>query len=237
MYLLAIEGRVFVVDPGPSFQLNPVARELRASGRSPYEVTGILLTHSVTVTTATRRRSGGAGPAPRCGWVTLTPRSCGPARFPARGCVGSRAGVSAVGASRERTQHRRHHLQVEPLGAPTLGPPIHRSVFGPVPNLAYPMPFGKVPVTGLRIPALLRRRRTATAAPAAPTARTAVVTTARSHTRASSSHDAASSACLALDGRLHAGEPGIEVVLGQLHRHRVERRLSPVRRNVFLGEG
>lgn len=44
-YLLADAGRVFLVDLGPSFQLNPVARELRASGRSPYEVTDILLTH------------------------------------------------------------------------------------------------------------------------------------------------------------------------------------------------
>ncbi|CAL8978538.1 Hydroxyacylglutathione hydrolase [Propionicimonas sp. T2.31MG-18] len=44
-YLLATAGRVFLVDPGPSFQLNPLARELRASGRSPYDVTDILLTH------------------------------------------------------------------------------------------------------------------------------------------------------------------------------------------------
>lgn len=44
-YLVATAGRAFLVDPGPSFQLNPVARELKASGRSPYEVTDILLTH------------------------------------------------------------------------------------------------------------------------------------------------------------------------------------------------
>ncbi len=44
-YLLTTAGRVFLVDPGPSFQLNPLARELKAAGRSPYEVTDILLTH------------------------------------------------------------------------------------------------------------------------------------------------------------------------------------------------
>ncbi|NCD17932.1 MAG: MBL fold metallo-hydrolase [Actinobacteria bacterium] len=44
-YLIDDGARVFLVDPGPSFQLNPVARELREAGRSPYEVTGILLTH------------------------------------------------------------------------------------------------------------------------------------------------------------------------------------------------
>ena len=44
-FLIADAGRVFVVDPGPSFQLNRLARELRAAGRSPYEVTDILLTH------------------------------------------------------------------------------------------------------------------------------------------------------------------------------------------------
>jgi glyoxylase-like metal-dependent hydrolase (beta-lactamase superfamily II)/dienelactone hydrolase len=44
-YLVATAGRVLLVDPGPSFQLNPVARELRAAGRSPYDVSDILLTH------------------------------------------------------------------------------------------------------------------------------------------------------------------------------------------------
>lgn len=44
-FLIADAGRVLLVDPGPSFQLNPLARELRAAGRSPYDVTDILLTH------------------------------------------------------------------------------------------------------------------------------------------------------------------------------------------------
>lgn len=44
-FLIVAAERVFLVDPGPSFQLNPLARELRAAGRSPYEVTDILLTH------------------------------------------------------------------------------------------------------------------------------------------------------------------------------------------------
>ncbi len=38
-------GRVAIVDPGMSVGLNRVARELRRAGRSPYEVTEILLTH------------------------------------------------------------------------------------------------------------------------------------------------------------------------------------------------
>ncbi|WP_408637703.1 MBL fold metallo-hydrolase [Ornithinimicrobium sediminis] len=44
-YLIDDGRRVFLVDPGPSFQMDPVARELRASGRSPYDLTDILLTH------------------------------------------------------------------------------------------------------------------------------------------------------------------------------------------------
>jgi len=37
--------RVAIVDPGLRAGLNPIARELREAGRSPYEVTDILLTH------------------------------------------------------------------------------------------------------------------------------------------------------------------------------------------------
>ncbi len=37
--------QVAIVDPGTSLGLNRVARELRRAGRSPYEVTEILLTH------------------------------------------------------------------------------------------------------------------------------------------------------------------------------------------------
>lgn len=37
--------RVAIVDPGTFLGLNRVARELRRAGRSPYEVTDILLTH------------------------------------------------------------------------------------------------------------------------------------------------------------------------------------------------
>ena len=44
-YLIEDAGRVFLVDPGPKFQLDRVARELRAAGRSPYDVTDVLLTH------------------------------------------------------------------------------------------------------------------------------------------------------------------------------------------------
>ncbi len=44
-FLIADDGRLLLVDPGPSFQLNRLARELRAAGRSPYQVTDILLTH------------------------------------------------------------------------------------------------------------------------------------------------------------------------------------------------
>lgn len=44
-YLLSTAGRVFLFDPGPSFQLDVLAREMRASQRSPFEVTDILLTH------------------------------------------------------------------------------------------------------------------------------------------------------------------------------------------------
>jgi len=38
-------GRVAIVDPGMTAGLNRIARELRRAGRSPYEVTDILLTH------------------------------------------------------------------------------------------------------------------------------------------------------------------------------------------------
>lgn len=44
-FLITDAGRVFLVDPGPSFQLDRLARELRAAGRSPYDVTDILVTH------------------------------------------------------------------------------------------------------------------------------------------------------------------------------------------------
>ncbi|HQY34459.1 MAG TPA: MBL fold metallo-hydrolase, partial [Actinotalea sp.] len=44
-FLVADAGRVLLVDPGPSSQLDPVARQLRAAGRSPHDVTDILLTH------------------------------------------------------------------------------------------------------------------------------------------------------------------------------------------------
>lgn len=44
-YLLDAGDRVAIIDPGMKAGLNPVARELRAAGRSPYEVTDILLTH------------------------------------------------------------------------------------------------------------------------------------------------------------------------------------------------
>ncbi|CAN5169800.1 hypothetical protein BH11ACT1_BH11ACT1_16750 [soil metagenome] len=44
-FLIAHAGRVLLVDPGPAFQLDRAARELRAAGRSPYDVTDILLTH------------------------------------------------------------------------------------------------------------------------------------------------------------------------------------------------
>lgn len=44
-YWLDAGDRVAIVDPGMRSGLNPVARELRAAGRSPYEVTDILLTH------------------------------------------------------------------------------------------------------------------------------------------------------------------------------------------------
>jgi len=44
-YWLDAGDRVAIIDPGMKGGLNPVARELRASGRSPYEVTDILLTH------------------------------------------------------------------------------------------------------------------------------------------------------------------------------------------------
>ena len=37
--------RVAIIDPGMTPRLNRVARELRRAGRSPYEVTDILLTH------------------------------------------------------------------------------------------------------------------------------------------------------------------------------------------------
>jgi glyoxylase-like metal-dependent hydrolase (beta-lactamase superfamily II) len=44
-YWLDAGDRVAIIDPGMTRGLNPVARELRAAGRSPYEVTDILLTH------------------------------------------------------------------------------------------------------------------------------------------------------------------------------------------------
>ena len=44
-FLIADDGRLLLVDPGPSFQLNRLAGELRAAGRSPYQVTDVLLTH------------------------------------------------------------------------------------------------------------------------------------------------------------------------------------------------
>lgn len=44
-YVIEDEGRVFLVDPGPKFQLNRIAREVSAAGRSPYDVTDVLLTH------------------------------------------------------------------------------------------------------------------------------------------------------------------------------------------------
>lgn len=44
-YWLDAGERVAIIDPGMTFGLNRVARELRDAGRSPYEVTDILLTH------------------------------------------------------------------------------------------------------------------------------------------------------------------------------------------------
>ena len=44
-YLLDSGDRVGIIDPGMRLGLNRVARSLRAHGRSPYEVTDILLTH------------------------------------------------------------------------------------------------------------------------------------------------------------------------------------------------
>ena len=44
-YWLDAGDRVAIIDPGMRRGLNPVARELREAGRSPYEVTDILLTH------------------------------------------------------------------------------------------------------------------------------------------------------------------------------------------------
>ncbi|MCA0293965.1 MAG: MBL fold metallo-hydrolase [Actinobacteria bacterium] len=44
-YWLDADGRTAIIDPGMTFGLNRLARELRAAGRSPYEVTDILLTH------------------------------------------------------------------------------------------------------------------------------------------------------------------------------------------------
>ncbi len=45
-YWLDAGDRVAIVDPGLKLGLNRVARELRDAGRSPYEVTDILLTHA-----------------------------------------------------------------------------------------------------------------------------------------------------------------------------------------------
>ena len=54
--------QVAIVDPGMSAGLNRVARELRRAGRSPYEVTEILLTHADTdhagVAAEWQRRTG-----------------------------------------------------------------------------------------------------------------------------------------------------------------------------------
>jgi len=44
-YLLDAGDAVCLVDPGMRWGLNPVARSLVAAGRSPYQVTDILLTH------------------------------------------------------------------------------------------------------------------------------------------------------------------------------------------------
>jgi glyoxylase-like metal-dependent hydrolase (beta-lactamase superfamily II) len=44
-YWLDAGDRVAIIDPGMASGLNRVARELRQAGRSPYEVTDILLTH------------------------------------------------------------------------------------------------------------------------------------------------------------------------------------------------
>jgi glyoxylase-like metal-dependent hydrolase (beta-lactamase superfamily II) len=44
-YWLDAGDRVVIIDPGLKAGLNRVARELRDAGRSPYEVTDILLTH------------------------------------------------------------------------------------------------------------------------------------------------------------------------------------------------
>jgi len=44
-FLIADAGRVLLVDPGPSFQLDRLARQLRAAGHSPHDATDILLTH------------------------------------------------------------------------------------------------------------------------------------------------------------------------------------------------
>lgn len=55
-------NRVAIVDPGMTAGLNRVARELRRAGRSPYEVTDILLTHGDTdhaqVAAEWQRRTG-----------------------------------------------------------------------------------------------------------------------------------------------------------------------------------
>lgn len=44
-YLVDLDGRVLLVDPGMTRQLNPLAREFRDAGRSPFDVTDLLLTH------------------------------------------------------------------------------------------------------------------------------------------------------------------------------------------------
>lgn len=44
-YLIAADDRVFLIDPGPMLQLRPVARELKEAGRSPLDLTDVLLTH------------------------------------------------------------------------------------------------------------------------------------------------------------------------------------------------
>lgn len=61
-YLVATSDRLLLVDPGPRFQLVPLARELRDAGRSPFDVTDVLVTHydpdHAGAAAAWRRRTG-----------------------------------------------------------------------------------------------------------------------------------------------------------------------------------